>query len=79
MFLQFLFFLILVDLTCVGEDTGGGDDHTEAVGDDGVGAGVATRLVGLHTPGYGVGEPVAEVNPGVTKSNSCKCRGQVHL
>ena len=42
-------------------------------------AGVVTGLVSLHTPGNGVGEAVAEMDPGITKPDPCKCGGQVHL
>ena len=66
-------------VTCVCEHTGGGDDHTEPVGDDGVGAGVVQRLVSLHTPSNGVGEAVTEVHPSVTKSDPGKGRGQMHF
>ena len=66
-------------VTCVCEHTGGGDDHTEPVGDDGVGACVVPGLVSLHSPGYGVREAVTEMHPGVTKPDPGKGRGQMHF
>ena len=62
-----------------GEDSRGRDDDTQTVGDDGVVAPVAGRLVSLHIPRYGVGETVAEVNPRVTETNPGEGAGQVHL
>ena len=41
--------------------------------------GVAARLVSFDIACYGVGETVAEVNPGVSKTDSCECGRQVHL
>ena len=41
--------------------------------------GVAARLVSFDIACYGVGETVAEVNSGVSKTNSCEGGGQVHL
>ena len=49
-------------LTRVGEDGGRGDDHAEAVRDDGVRLGVAARLVRAHVTRDGVGEAVTEVD-----------------
>ena len=40
---------------------------------------VAVRLVALDIACNGVGEPVAEVNPGVSESDACKGGRQVHL
>ena len=41
--------------------------------------GVAARLVSFDIACYGVGETVAEVNPGVSESDACKGGRQVHL
>ena len=49
-------------LTRVGEDGGRGDDHAEAVRNDGVRLGVAARLVRAHVTRDGVGEAVTEVD-----------------
>ncbi len=55
------------------------DDDREAVGDDGVLAGVVVRSVRLDHAGDGVGQAVAEVDAGVAEAHAGKGGGQVHV
>ena len=53
--------------------------HAQPVWNDWMLGRVASRLVTFHIACYGVGESMAEVHPGVSKTDPCKGGRQVHL